>query len=63
MPEQGRTSALIVSRSGVPRCLFCAKPATHFRDALSRKEYGISFMCQACQDEVFEEDDVTGDEA
>lgn len=27
--------------------------ATEFRDALSRKEYGISGMCQKCQDSVF----------
>ena len=25
----------------------------HFRDALSKKEYGISGMCQDCQDSVF----------
>lgn len=24
-----------------------------FRDALSRKEFGISGMCQKCQDETF----------
>ncbi len=24
-----------------------------FRDELSRKEYGISGLCQACQDEVW----------
>lgn len=25
-----------------------------FRDDLSWREFGISFMCQRCQDEVFE---------
>ncbi len=27
-----------------------------FNDALSRQEFGISRMCQACQDSVFTED-------
>lgn len=26
----------------------------HFRDDLSRKEFGISRMCQKCQDSIFE---------
>lgn len=26
-----------------------------FRDTLSAKEYGISALCQTCQDEVFKE--------
>jgi uncharacterized CHY-type Zn-finger protein len=34
-------------------CVACGKPAEHFRDALSRKEYTISGLCQECQDEVF----------
>ena len=34
-------------------CSWCDKPNFKFRDALSRKEYGISAMCQTCQDEVF----------
>lgn len=39
----------------VGHCPTCMKPirAEDFRDSLSRKEYGISGMCQACQDEVF----------
>lgn len=28
-----------------------------FRDELSRKEYGISHMCQVCQDDVFNVED------
>jgi hypothetical protein len=28
-----------------------------FRDDLSRKEHGISGMCQACQDEMFHDPD------
>jgi len=44
----GRTSSI---RSNV--CVFCKKDATEFRDALSRREYSISGLCQDCQDEVF----------
>ena len=35
-------------------CVFCGKPATEFKDQLSRTEYSISGICQICQDEVFE---------
>jgi uncharacterized CHY-type Zn-finger protein len=45
------------------KCVFARHPfengckgdgtATSFRDTLSRKEYGISGMCQACQDDIF----------
>ena len=34
-------------------CVFCKKPITGFRDALSEKEYRIFGMCQECQDRVF----------
>ena len=34
-------------------CVFCGKPATEFRDVLSRKEYTISGFCQECQDKTF----------
>lgn len=34
-------------------CVACGKPADKFRDPLSAKEYGISGLCQACQDGVF----------
>jgi len=36
-------------------CGICFKPINQkdFRDGLSRKEYGISGMCQACQDDIF----------
>jgi len=36
-------------------CSFCARPLTAFTDELSKKEYGISGMCQTCQNEVFAE--------
>jgi len=31
----------------------CGKPAIAFRDSVSRDEYRISGLCQACQDLVF----------
>lgn len=34
-------------------CTLCKRPATDFRDELSKKEFEISGMCQDCQDEVF----------
>ena len=34
-------------------CSFCDSPDLDFRDALSRKEYSISGICQTCQDKVF----------
>ena len=36
-------------------CVICGEEAFEFRDALSRKEYGISGMCQKCQDKIFGE--------
>ena len=34
-------------------CRFCNAPAKTFRDALSRREYSQSGMCQRCQDDFF----------
>jgi len=34
-------------------CSWCGKPATEFRNGLSRREYAISGFCQKCQDQVF----------
>jgi hypothetical protein len=34
-------------------CATCRKPATDFSDDMSRREFCISGMCQACQDAVF----------
>lgn len=34
-------------------CVMCGEDASVFKDAISRKEYGISRLCQKCQDEVF----------
>lgn len=38
------------------QCVACGKPATDFRDELSRKEFGITGFCQVCQDNFFGED-------
>lgn len=34
-------------------CVTCGGEVGEFRDELSVKEYGISGMCQKCQDSVF----------
>jgi hypothetical protein len=34
-------------------CFFCEKPVGAFRDALSKKEYTMSGMCQSCQNKTF----------
>ena len=48
----GRARSLsIAGRS----CVICGGRADTFKDALSEKEFGISGMCQICQDEVFVE--------
>jgi hypothetical protein len=35
------------------KCPCCKSDIGPFRDALSKKEYSISGMCQSCQDAVF----------
>jgi hypothetical protein len=37
----------------VGKCAGCGGEAKDFRNDLSRQEYGISMLCQNCQDEVF----------
>jgi hypothetical protein len=37
----------------LPPPLGCGKPATEFRDEVSRREYAITGMCQKCQDRIF----------
>ena len=39
------------------KCVTCPEPVGAFKDAISRKEYSISGMCQECQDSVFGGDD------
>ncbi len=48
-----------IAREG-GQCVKCGEFNLEFRDELSRKEHGISGLCQCCQDEIFggpEEDD------
>jgi len=35
------------------KCPFCGKEIGEFKDALSRREFEISGLCQQCQDETF----------
>ena len=39
------------------QCVTCVKPVGEFKNDISRKEYGISGMCQQCQDDTFGEPD------
>ena len=44
------------------RCAGCGNKAENFRDALSLKEYTISLLCQGCQDVMFVETFVEGED-
>ena len=46
----GRSKVLAVAGN---QCVKCGELATNFSDEISRKEYGISGLCQCCQDEIF----------
>jgi len=46
----GRSRENTIARN---KCVSCGGEANNFRDALSRKEYTISGLCQVCQDEFF----------
>jgi hypothetical protein len=37
-------------------CVSCGKSADRFTDKLSQQEFGISGLCQCCQDKFFSED-------
>jgi hypothetical protein len=54
--QSGRTTA-ITNDVCVRPPFGCGKPATAFRDELSRKEYSISGLCQSCQDRIFGSDE------
>ena len=53
--------AISVPMSGLTRlnairngqCATCGEAANEFRNELSEREYNISGMCQACQDDIF----------
>ncbi len=42
-------------------CNLCHDPILSFKDEKSRTEYGISGLCQCCQDEIFTPDPFEGD--
>jgi len=48
----GRTTA-ITAGNCVPAPFGCGNPVEGFRDAISAKEYGITGLCQICQDQIF----------
>jgi len=37
-------------------CVMCENPNLNFIDQVSKKEYRISGMCQACQDNFFKQE-------
>jgi hypothetical protein len=39
-------------------CVDCKAEITRFKDRLSEKEFAISGLCQKCQDEVFNEEEL-----
>ena len=44
-------------RKAEGRCPFCDKKIdveNEFRDEISKREFGISGMCQSCQDDFFD---------
>jgi len=43
-------------------CASCGNKNLQFRDEVSRKEYTISLLCQACQDTVFGLEDISEDD-
>jgi len=60
-PKATQIDSLLTTLTGRDRkdmirnrqCMTCGGCAYYFRDNLSKKEYGISGMCQGCQDQVF----------
>jgi len=51
-PQAQRVGAIHERRCVQPP-FGCGMPVRAFRDALSEKEFGISGLCQDCQDSVF----------
>jgi len=58
-PEMDRALAKLFPCQSVRKadglCATCAQPIGEFRDELSRNEFAISGLCQACQDQFFKE--------
>lgn len=65
-PLQREAEKFAVEAFGISRsealekmiCVRCHKKAGFFRDMLSVKEYGLSALCQKCQDEIFNPDEI-----
>jgi hypothetical protein len=61
-PKAPAIAALLSAMCGIDhnatieadRCKICDGKAVKFKTDLSRREYAISGMCQACQDKVFD---------
>jgi len=49
----GRSRTLAIAGGQCVKCGFPHNFRSDFRDALSHKEYGISGLCQGCQDGIF----------
>lgn len=43
----------VIERVDRGMCAMGEHPVGEFRDELSKKEFGISGMCQSCQDKTF----------
>ena len=46
----GRSRILAIAGNS---CVKCGESAVSFKDELSKKEFGISGLCQECQDSFF----------
>ena len=61
-PMTRLAAEMIAGKEGLKRldnslCVTCGRsvdPSKDFKDTLSIKEFGISGMCQTCQDSVFD---------
>ncbi len=42
------------AHAGLPTCVRCGEMADDFRDEVSKREWGISGLCQGCQDELWD---------
>ena len=49
----GRSRTLAIAGGQCVKCGYAHNLRSDFRDALSHKEYGISGLCQGCQDGIF----------
>ena len=49
----GRSRTLAIAGGQCVKCGYPHNLRSDFRDALSHKEYGISGLCQGCQDDIF----------